>query len=141
MPLIGHPLYAEKRRNKLMSVKSVKDFFDQVEENKTLQEKLKALDKKARDALDGVFSEVVGIGKAAGFIFTAQDFIDAKSEQPAAQLAASKAKPATSKGPVTEPGCLLLAGCGYNHPMWSLEEPTPPCGSGQAYVPPGYGRG
>jgi predicted ribosomally synthesized peptide with nif11-like leader len=119
-----------------MSVKSVKDFFEKVEADKALQAKLKALDKTAREATDAAIGELVAIGKAEGFAFTAQDFIDAKTERPADGGTA----PAHGKGVVTDPGCLMLAGCGHNHPMWTLDDPPAPCGQGTAYIPHGHGR-
>ncbi|MFZ5642574.1 MAG: Nif11-like leader peptide family natural product precursor [Bacillota bacterium] len=65
-----------------MSVIQVKAFFEKVEEDKALQEKLKALDKKAKKALDTAIDELVEIARMEGFIFTPQDLVDARNQKP-----------------------------------------------------------
>jgi predicted ribosomally synthesized peptide with nif11-like leader len=59
----------------------VKKFFEMVVKEKALQSELKALDKKANEALESVKSELVEIAKAAGFKFTLQDLEKARREE------------------------------------------------------------
>ena len=44
-----------------MSVNNVKAFFEEVEGNKVLQEKLKALDRKAEDSVKEAIAELIKI--------------------------------------------------------------------------------
>jgi radical SAM protein with 4Fe4S-binding SPASM domain len=64
-----------------MAVEEVKAFFEKVEEDKSLQEKLKVLDQKANGALDEAIEELVKIAGTQGFAFTRQDFITFRNEQ------------------------------------------------------------
>jgi len=73
-----------------MSVKNVKAFYGKVEEDKALQAKLKALDKKAKEAQDAVIGELVGIAKTEGFVFTPKDLFKVRSEQPKTKLQAEQ---------------------------------------------------
>lgn len=65
-----------------MSVKNVKAFFEKVEEDKSLQEKLKALDKKAVEALDTAINELVEMARAEGFVFSPEDLLEARNQKP-----------------------------------------------------------
>jgi len=67
-----------------MSVKNVKAFYEKVAEDKILQKKLKALNKKAKEsgAQDAAIDELVEIAKSEGFKFTRQHLADAGNEQP-----------------------------------------------------------
>jgi len=58
------------------------DSYKKVEEDGSLQEKLKALDKKAVKALDTAINELVEIARAEGFVFTSQDLVEARSQKP-----------------------------------------------------------
>lgn len=64
-----------------MSVKNVGAFFEEVEGNKALQEKLKALGRKAANNEKEAIAELVKIASAAGFEFTLDDFSKARSEK------------------------------------------------------------
>lgn len=64
-----------------MSVKNVKAFYEKVEGDKTLQAKLKALDRKAEDSVKEAIAELTKIASGTGFEFTIDDFFKAKSEK------------------------------------------------------------
>lgn len=64
-----------------MAVEEVKAFFEKVEEDKSLQEKLKVLEQKANGTLDEAIEELVKIAGTQGFAFTRQDFITFRNEQ------------------------------------------------------------
>ena len=72
-----------------MSAKNVKAFFEKVAEDKALQAKLRALDKKA--GIEKAIADLVKIASAAGFEFTAQDLAQARRAQ-ARKLSASELK-------------------------------------------------
>jgi predicted ribosomally synthesized peptide with nif11-like leader len=115
-----------------MSVETVKDFFEKVEENKDLQAKLKLLDKEAKDAIESAISKLVEIAKGEGFVFTAQDLLKARSEQFESRLdnaiAADKVSvppPVCTNAtawryhPPDPHGCAVAYGCGYEHSFYS----------------------
>jgi bacteriocin propeptide, TIGR03798 family len=62
-----------------MSIEEVKAFFEKVEEDKPLQEKLKVMDTKGD--LNETIEELVKIAATHGFAFTSQDFIKVRNEQ------------------------------------------------------------
>ncbi len=64
-----------------MSVKNVKAFFEKVEGDKGLQEKLKALDTKVRKNRNEEITEFLKIASAAGFKFTPGDVAKARSQK------------------------------------------------------------
>ena len=61
-----------------MSQEQVKDFFEKVETDEVLQQKLEALDKVTSDEKmrEASVVKIVDIAKNEGFIFTTQEFID-----------------------------------------------------------------
>ncbi len=69
-----------------MTIRNVKAFFGKVEDDKGLQTKLKALDKKVKkamdEAMDAALNKIVAIAKAEGFEFTPQDLVKARSQKP-----------------------------------------------------------
>jgi predicted ribosomally synthesized peptide with nif11-like leader len=74
-----------------MSASNVKAFFTQVEKDKTLQAKLKALQKKTlTESEKKATAEVVKIASAAGFKFTASSLVQARAgkggNRPGAEL-------------------------------------------------------
>jgi predicted ribosomally synthesized peptide with nif11-like leader len=78
-----------------MSEKNVKAFFEKMEGDKALLEKVGALHTKAKENLDGAIAELVKIAASAGFQFTANDYSKARSnkhEQPASQDISAAAK-------------------------------------------------
>lgn len=64
-----------------MSVKNVMAFFEKVEGNKALQEKIKVLDWKVEDNEKEAITELVKIASAAGFEFSLDDFAKARAEK------------------------------------------------------------
>ena len=64
-----------------MSVENVKAFFEKVEEDKTLQDKLKELDKVALKSLEEAIKQLVDLAGEEGFVFTPKDFTDAQNAQ------------------------------------------------------------
>lgn len=87
-----------------MSVKNVKAFFEKVERDKRLQERLKPLAEKSEVQGTAAVAELVKIAAAAGFKFTATDYVKART-QAAGELSEAELK--AVKGSV--PGCP----CGY----------------------------
>jgi predicted ribosomally synthesized peptide with nif11-like leader len=74
-----------------MSASNVKAFFTEVEKNKALQAKLKALQvKSAKESKAKATAEVVKIASAAGFKITAASLLHARAgkggNRPAAEL-------------------------------------------------------
>lgn len=114
-----------------MSKRSVVEFFEKVAVDKSIQKKIKEVDKISVTAFNDAVNEIAKIAKEEGFDFSAEDFIEARKETSSVVDEADETKP---KGLVTEPGCLAVWGCGHNHPMWTLEDPKP-CGQGVAYIP------
>jgi predicted ribosomally synthesized peptide with nif11-like leader len=104
-----------------MSVKNVKAFFEKVEEDKALQEKLKALDMKEWAARDAAVGEMVEIAKTAGFVFTPEDFFAVKSAKPNAIQGTNHATPSK--------GCWVIG-------LKDYDPPPPPCAHGH-WAPPG----
>lgn len=80
-----------------MSVKSVMAFFEKVEEDEGLQRKLKSLTEKYKAPIDPVISELVIIASEAGYDFTAEDCINARS-QVAEKVSGSELKQVVSAG-------------------------------------------
>jgi hypothetical protein len=64
-----------------MSLDNVKGFFEKVEADKSLHEKLKALDEISKDSMETAIDELVELAKTEGFVFTPQQFAEAKNEQ------------------------------------------------------------
>jgi predicted ribosomally synthesized peptide with nif11-like leader len=104
-----------------MPVEDVRAFYEKVAEDKDLQEKLKALDKEAKTAMDTAVGELIEIAKAAGFVFTPQDLFEARSEEPTAEQRAEQVRD-------------VLFPCAYLYYV----PPDPPCAHG-AYAHHGCG--
>ncbi|MHB1420157.1 MAG: Nif11-like leader peptide family natural product precursor [Bacillota bacterium] len=108
-----------------MSIEKVKEFFERVEGDKALQEQLKALDQKAKVALDDAIDELVEIAKTQGFAFTPKDFVMARNEQAQSivqldQQVRAECKVFTGGG--CSPGMGLYVTVPFPHP----DPPTPP---------------
>ena len=75
-----------------MSEKNVKAFFEKLEADKELQNKLKALGKKYKAQRDALVSEMIALAASAGYDFTVDDFIEAR-EKTAAEASKAELKP------------------------------------------------
>ena len=115
-----------------MSIKTVKEFFEKVAVEKSIQEKIKEVDKIRIDAFNDAANEIVKIAKSEGFDFSTEDFIEARKEAYVKEAELGKTKPEDQKG---KAGCLVAWGCDLGL-LWSAPEPEPPCGQGVAYIPP-----
>jgi predicted ribosomally synthesized peptide with nif11-like leader len=64
-----------------MSIDNVKAFFEKVQQDESLQDKLKAIREdaeKGESGLEAAADEVVGIASGAGFDFTREDLLEAR---------------------------------------------------------------
>ena len=61
-----------------MSAKSLSDFFEQVEQDKGLQTKLKACQKKAKENRAKEAAELVKVAAKAGFKFSAAELVKSR---------------------------------------------------------------
>ncbi len=110
-----------------MSKEQVKAFFEKVEVDKALQEELKILDEQATDkrTREDSLSKIVNIAKVSGFVFTKEDFINARNEEPMLKTLESNEK---------DDACWYFWGDGG-------DSDDDPCGQGTSYVPGGYQPG
>lgn len=88
-----------------MSVKNVKEFFEEVEEDKALQGKLKMV--AANDNNEEAVADLVRIAAVAGFEFTSIDYTKAR-KQAAEELSEADLKAVTAG----VPGCPVGYKCG-----------------------------
>lgn len=63
-----------------MSVDNVKTFFEKVEGDKSLQDKLRALAERQRAEREALFADLVTIAAGTGCDFTVDDFIEVLHE-------------------------------------------------------------
>ena len=98
-----------------MSIKTVKEFFEKVAVDKSIQEKIKEVDKIRDDAFSDAVKEIVKIAKSEGFDFSIQDFIEARKEAYAIEAELGETKPEGQKG---RAGCYVAWSCGYGI-LWS----------------------
>lgn len=115
-----------------MSIKTVKEFFEKVAVEKSIQEEIKEVDKIRIDAFNDAANEIVKIAKSEGFEFSTEDFIEARKEAyvKETELGQIKSKSKKEKKDKWEE-CWLASGCG-----WGLWTPRPECGQGVAHIPP-----
>ena len=90
-----------------MSREQVKDFFEKVETDEVLQQKLEALDKETSDEKmrEASVVKIVDIAKSAGFIFTTQEFIDVVTQK------SVEVKQKSTKPPPKPESCTLNYAC------------------------------
>jgi predicted ribosomally synthesized peptide with nif11-like leader len=118
---------------KPMSIKTVKEFFEKVVVDKSIQEKIKEVDKIRNNALNDALNKIVEIAKSEGFYFSSEDLIEARKEAYVNKAESDETKPGGQKEKKDEwEDCWLNAGCGWNI-LWTG---PPECGGGQSYIPP-----
>ncbi len=119
-----------------MSKEQVRKFFEKVEVDEVLQQKLEVLEKETSDEKmrKASIEKIVDIAETVGFIFTKQDFIDAITETPieGKQESAETLSHKSCIAAYSWDNCVLA----YGSP------PVKPCEQGsQSYVIPGYQPG
>jgi predicted ribosomally synthesized peptide with nif11-like leader len=111
-----------------MSIEEVKAFFEKVEEDKSLQDKLKVLDQKAKGSLHEAIDELVKIAGTQGFAFSPQDFVTIRNEQSKILGQLEKQKRADCEvftGVGCAPGMGLYATVPVPPPSLPPQEPCP----------------
>ena len=114
-----------------MSVANVYSFYALVEEDEALQARLKEVEKEAAGSKEAAVEQVLVISKELGLEFSLQDLQDvqqasvtsADGEAEVVEMRKCQGLVAWKDNPPEE-GCLIVYGCGYQHPRFF--HPRPP---------------